>query len=295
MHLRIAVIIVTRGRPQEVASLLDALNRQTMPPSRILVSACKPGDVPSVDVNESVQVILGSPGITAQRNRALASIRGTVDIIVFFDDDFVPSQFWIERACAFLTAHPDVVSLTGRVIVDGVQSRGLDWLDGLSRVNKMDLSAAPFSANDCVIRDNETPYGCNMAFRARMINHLAFDERLVLYSWLEDRDFGIRTAASGRAIWTDAVWGVHLGVRHGRESGLRFGYSQVVNPWYLMKKGVLTFNQAGQNIVRGFLGNSLGSIIPNPRVDRWGRLKGNFIGIKDIIFGNWAPERVMEL
>jgi hypothetical protein len=159
----------------------------------------------------------------------------------------------------------------------------------------MDLSAELFPVADCVIRDNETPYGCNMAIRAGVIDHLSFDERLVQYGWLEDRDLGIRVAALGRTIWTDAVWGVHLGVKHGRESGLKFGYSQMVNPWYLMKKGVLTPSQAGLNIVRGFLGNAVCSMLPNQRVDRWGRLKGNIIGIKDIVCGRGAPERVLEL
>jgi GT2 family glycosyltransferase len=222
-------------------------------------------------------------------------IKGNSDLIAFFDDDFVPSQFWMERAHAFLMTYPDVVCLTGRVIMDGAASRGLSWPEGLSCVNKADLSAEPFSAEDCVIRDDETPYGCNMAIRAAMLEHITFDERLVLYGWLEDRDFGIRAAAVGRTVWTDAVWGVHLGVRQGRESDLRFGYSQIVNPWYLMEKGTLTPFQTGQNIVRGLLGNALGSILPNPRFDRRGRLRGNFIGIKDIILGRWAPERVVEL
>jgi GT2 family glycosyltransferase len=295
MRLRIAVIIPTKGRHQELANLLGALEHQTTPPDRILVSACETSDLASIVMSERVQVIFGSPGSSVQRNRAWASIRGNVDIIVFFDDDFVPSQFWIERAYAFLIAYPDVVCLTGRVIVDGVKSGGLNWQEGLSHVDKSDISAKRFSATDCAIRDNETPYGCNMAIRAGLLDNLSFDERLVLYGWLEDRDFGIRAGAAGRTIWTDAVWGVHLGVKQGRESGLRFGYSQIVNPWYLMKKGVLTSNQAGHNIIRGVLGNALGSILPNPRVDRWGRLKGNLIGIKDIILGRWAPERVMGL
>jgi GT2 family glycosyltransferase len=295
MFPRTAVIVATRERPQELINLLDALKRQTIPPDRIIISACEARDVPSISVNERVEIILGSPGSSVQRNRAWVKIKGTADIIVFFDDDFIPSRFWIERVCAFLTAYPDVVCLTGRVIVDGAKLRELDWPKGLSVVDKADLWAKPFSATKCTIRDKVTPYGCNMAIRAEMIEHLSFDERLVLYGWLEDRDLGIRAATAGRTIWTDAVWGVHLGVKKGRQSGLRFGYSQMVNPWYLMKKGTLTPSQTGQNIVRGLLGNLLGSLVLNSRVDRRGRLKGNFIGIKDIISGCWAPERVMEL
>ena len=229
----------------------------------------------------------------------MALIKRTVDTTIFFDDDFIPSRFWIERAHAFLAAYPSVVCLTGRVIIDGVKLTGLDLVEATSYVKDADLSAKPFSATDCVILDDETPYGCNMAIRGGILDHLKFDERLVLYGWLEDRDFGIRAAAAGRIVWTDALWGVHLGTKQGRQSELRFGYSQVVNAWYLMKKGVLTPYQAGQNIFRGLVGNAIGcvfpSLIPNPRADRPGRLKGNLIGIKDILLGSWAPEKVINL
>lgn len=297
MHPRIAVIIATRGRPREIANLLAALDRQTRQPDRIIISATEPDDVSqTIDFDERVHLILGSPGLAAQRNRAWAFIKGAIDIIIFFDDDFIPSRFWIERAGAFFSAHPDVVSVTGRLIKDGVLSRGIDWEEGLLRVEEADLEAKPFSPSDCLVVDRETPYGCNMAFRAGMVEHLTFDERLVLYGWLEDRDFGIRAAAMGKTIWTDAFWGVHLGIKEGgRQSGLRLGYSQVVNPWYLMQKGVLTRYQTGQNIFRRLIGNAVGSVLPNPRVDRRGRLKGNLIGIKDIVCGSWAPERVIEL
>jgi len=296
----IAVIIPTKGRPLELANLLATLELQTRRPDKIIISASEPSDIPEmIDLNDRVQVVLGSPGLPAQRNRAWAPIKGTVDTTIFFDDDFIPSRFWIERAHAFLAAHPSVVCLTGRVIIDGVRLTGLDLAEGPSCVKDADLSAKPFSATDCVILDNEPPYGCNMAIRGGILDHLTFDERLVLYGWLEDRDFGIRAAAAGRIVWTDALWGVHLGTKQGRQSELRFGYSQVVNPWYLMKKGVLTPYQAGHNIFRGFVGNAIGSVFPNlilnPRADRPGRLKGNLIGMKDILLGSWAPEKVIHL
>jgi GT2 family glycosyltransferase len=295
MQLRVAVIIATRGRPKELERLLGILEQQSMPPDRIIVSACEPSDVTSVYNNEKVQIVFGPLGTTRQRNLAWASIKHSIDIIIFFDDDFIPSRFWVERAYTFMATNPDVVCLTGRVILDGVLLTGLKWTDGVSIVEKADSSVTAYSAAGHIIKDNETPYGCNMAIRATRLDHVTFDERLVLYGWLEDRDFGIRAAAVGRTIWTDAVWGVHLGAHRGRQSGLPFGYSQIVNPWYLMKKGVLTPHQSGKSIARSILGNAVGCVLPNPRVDRWGRFKGNILGIKDIACGNWAPERVVDL
>ena len=96
-------------------------------------------------------------------------------------------------------------------------------------------------------------------------------------------------------ILTDLVWGVHLGSRSGRTSGLRFGYSQVVNPWYLMTKGTMSGSNTFIYIVRALSRNAVGTIFRSPTIDRWGRLRGNLIGAADIIRGTWAPEKVKDL
>jgi GT2 family glycosyltransferase len=269
---------------------------QTVRPDLIVVSACDRTDVEQRSVgSNNVEFLFGPPGSAVQRNHALASVRNKYDIVIFFDDDFIPSRFWIERVQMLLAMHSDLVCVTGRVLKDGVKYGGLEWSNGQSKVNKADSLNTTFRMSDYRIQEHHSPYGCNMAFRAKNIADLTFDERLVHYGWLEDRDFAFRAGNAGRMIWTDAVWGVHLGTQGGRTSGLRFGYSQVVNPWYLMKKGSITPFNVLRNIFRGLAGNALGSLLPNPRVDRWGRLKGNIIGIKDIMLGRWAPERVAEL
>jgi hypothetical protein len=151
------------------------------------------------------------------------------------------------------------------------------------------------SANSYGTQAN-SPYGCNMAFRVETIEGLQFDERLALSGWLEDLDFGLRAATRGRMISTDLVWGVHLGVKGARASGLRFGYSQVVNPWYLMKKRIIKRLDAFRRISRGLAGNAIMMLYSQKsHIDRRGRLKGNLIGIKDILIGKWAPEKVAEL
>ena len=297
MNLYTAVIIATKGRPQEVANLLAALAMQTVLPDMIIVSACDRSDIaPSSDTAQNVQIIFGSPGLPAQRNRGLSAIRGKCDIVIFFDDDFVPSRYWIEHIQTVFATHPNVAGATGRVLADGVRAGGLEWSDGQSIVDKTDSSNKQMVSTDPhQMRDHLSAYGCNMAFRARSIEHATFDERLVLYGWLEDRDFTFQVKAQGRMIRTDAVWGVHLGSKHARNSGLKFGYSQVVNPWYLMRKGSMTAVDSCRHIARGLAANTLGLFLPNSHVDRWGRLRGNMIGIRDIVSRRWAPERIIEL
>lgn len=294
MNVSVAVIIATRNRPKIVSNLLDALAQQTARPDTIIISACNPGDVEERILRKgAAEILFGSPGLTAQRNRALSRIRGKCDVIVFFDDDFIPSRFWLERARQLLETSPDVSALSGRVLADGVKVGEIEWTTGKSIVDKADSFATAIKmSNHTSIQCS--PYGCNMAFRASVIDRLEFDERLVLYGWLEDMDFGFR-AAAGSTILTDFVWGVHLGNGRGRTSGKRFGYSQVVNPWYLMTKGTMPAINACIYILRALSRNAAGTVFRSANIDRWGRLKGNMIGVKDIIFGRWAPENVIEL
>jgi glycosyl transferase family 2 len=289
------VIIATKGRPEELSNLLELLALQTSRPDAIIISATDDTDVDQSRVSwPGVLVVYGPSGLTAQRNRALSIVRGKYDIVIFFDDDFVPSRFWIEHVKAFLSAHPDAVGVTGKILRDGVKlSEGLKLAESRSLVDKADASwTGDFGS--CTVK-RQLPYGCNMAFRARSIEHLAFDERLVLYGWLEDRDFGLRVGSRARLIMTDCLWGVHLGTKRARVSGVRYGYSQTVNPWYLMRKGTMGPLDACRYIARGFLRNGLGSVFQTSSIDRRGRFWGNLVGIKDIIFGHWAPERVIEL
>ena len=91
-----------------------------------------------------------------------------------------------------------------------------------------------------------------MAFRAKSIGTLRFDERLPLYGWQEDIDFCGALSATGRIVWTNLIWGVHLGTKVGKVSGVRLGYSQIINPIYIMSKGNMPLWYAARLALRIF-------------------------------------------
>ena len=141
-----------------------------------------------------------------------------------------------------------------------------------------------------------SPYGCNMAFRAEAIGETRFDERLVLYGWLEDRDFAAALGKQGgRFVKCGEAFGVHMGVKSGRVSGDRFGYSQVINPIYMLRKGTMTGPMVANHILSNMAMNFSRAVWPEPFVDRWGRAKGNLIAIKDLLYGRLEPERAAKL
>jgi GT2 family glycosyltransferase len=140
------------------------------------------------------------------------------------------------------------------------------------------------------------PYGCNMAFRCSSIAGLRFDERLVLYGWQEDRDFGGQIwNRGGRVVRINTAVGVHMGVKRGRVSGRKFGYSQVINPLYLVQKKTMPLRDALRHVLRNVSSNLVRSFVPEPWVDRRGRLRGNWIGVCDFVRGRLTPERAEKL
>ncbi|KAA0109068.1 glycosyltransferase [Methylobacterium sp. P1-11] len=288
---RIAVAIATLGRPDVVAGTLRRiLDRQTLKPAAVLISCVTPEDAGEAAEWTGVTVVTGRPGLAAQRNAALAALPDAIDIVVFFDDDFVPDAGWLAVAAQRFRDEPDIVGLTGDVIADGIKGPGLSF----TAVDRMLAALGP--VEPMVPIEAFSPYGCNMAFRRSAIGTLRFDERLVLYGWLEDRDFGAALAATGgRLVKCLEARGVHMGVKGGRISGDRLGYSQVVNPLYMLQKGTMTLTQVIGQISRNVFSNVARFPAPEPFIDRRGRLRGNLRGARDVLLGRLEPERAQQI
>jgi len=292
LPLRIAVIIATKARPQATNQLLRLLENQTLGPSVVMVSATESADIERPkNTPLNVEYIFGSAGSSRQRNRALERIRDSFDIVIFFDDDFAPSPTWLEHCANAFVSDTSVVGMSGLVVRNGTQTEEISW----EQAKRLISSTPPVTAGASVFCERTDLYGCNMAYRVSAIRDLSFDERLVLYGWMEDKDFSRRAAAKGRLVGCKSMVGVHLGLRSGRVSGKTLGYSQIVNAWYLHKKGVLTSKEAWSNILRALLANGAKTFWPERQIDRLGRFRGNLIGVGDLLCGRCCPEKAAEL
>jgi len=235
--------------------------------------------------------MFGSPGSSCQRNRALEKLDDGFDLVVFFDDDFAPSPTWLKNCAEFFLARGDVVGISGALIRDGVKSDEISW----DEAQRLLLENPPSVSRDHAASDSNDLYGCNMAFRWSAVRSLRFDERLVLYGWMEDKDYSRMAGRNGRLLIGNNLIGVHRGIRSGRVSGKRYGYSQVVNPWYLHRKGTLTAGEAWSNIIKALVVNGSKAIWPERHIDRLGRFTGNLIGASLLLRGTCSPEKAAEL
>jgi hypothetical protein len=294
--MKIAVALATTGRARVLRDTLPTMLAQTRPPSLLLVAGAFEEDVEGIaDLDSRIKTLVcGRASSASQRNAAIDALADDNDVVVFFDDDFIPRPDFLERTAELFTARPDVAAASGQTIADGINTSGLSFEEA-SRQVREDASQdggtedfpAPYSINHV--------YGCNMALRLNAAREVRFDDRLPLYAWQEDRDFSVRVRKHGDVVRWPAMRGVHMGVKKGRTSGVRLGYSQIANPLYFMKKGTMrpleTVNLVGRNVAA----NLLKSLKPEPWVDRAGRVRGNLIAIADILRGRSAPERVLEL
>lgn len=291
--LSVAVAVASLGRPELVAQMRELMAGQTMAPAMLLFSVVSDADLPpDLIEDERCRVVMGPKGLPAQRNTALDWLGTRFDVVVFYDDDFIPARTSIAGIERFLRTHPQVVGATGQVIADGINSAGISREQAQTLLERHPSHDA---TPNCIVTSLAGLYGCNMAYRLAAIGDRRFDERLRQYGWQEDIDFAGQMLECGRIVRTFAFAGVHQGVKTGRTSGIRLGYSQMINPAYLVHKGTMEAAFAAKLMLRNFLANHIKALRPEPWVDRVGRVRGNWIGLFDLLRGRLTPERIDHL
>ena len=177
--------------------------------------------------------------------------------------------------------------------MDGANSIGIGHVQAVKVIDNQ----PPLPPNEVSISDTYGAYGCNMIVRMKPVRefNLQFDENLPLYGWQEDIDFSRLIAPYGRIVISHRLTGVHLAVKNGRTSGLKFGYSQIANPLYLYAKGTMNLGFALRLMSKNIMANLMRSLRPEPWVDRKGRLKGNFIALADFFTKRIHPKKILDL
>ncbi|WP_431283244.1 glycosyltransferase family 2 protein [Humitalea sp. 24SJ18S-53] len=290
--MRIAIGIATRGRPTILAETIAELALQTRAPDSILVCHATSDDVNDLpQQHPDITWLRTTPGLPRQRNAILDAVEDC-DVVLFLDDDFLPAPEYLEALEAVFRARPDCVVATGTVLADGAKGPGITVPEGRA-ILAADSYAGPLA--DAVPHFNG--YGCNMAFRMATVraHDIRVDEALPLYAWYEDIDVTRRLGEHGSILRLAGARGVHLGVKLGRGPGQRLGYSQVVNPIYLARKGSFPWSHALPSAGRHCLINLIRSVAPEPHVDRFGRFRGNMLGVWELITGKASPRRVLDL
>ena len=285
------IVIPTCGRAAILHETVVALQAQTALPREILLCSGDENSIlPETRSVPHVRVILAAKkGSAPQRNACLDKV--TTPYILFLDDDVVLAANYIASMEAQFEQRPDIALADGEMAADGAHTdTGYSHDEGrkiLAAYKPMGQVAPLSSATGCCF------------VRTAIARAVRFDERLSLYGYLEDLDFSTRAKKLAGIVRNGGTALVHLGVPAGRTSGLRLGYSQIVNPIYLRKKsGVPGLGRLLVHFwLRFVVSNLLHSVVrkSNSRQDRPGRLRGNLLAFADLFRGRIDPERILSL
>lgn len=283
----VAVVVASAGRPSLLREVISDLRRQTRN-HVLVVSVPDRASLPEGGVPLDVNVVFDL-GSAAQRNAGLAAVPHA-EFVFFFDDDSVVREDYLEKGVRFFARHPEVVGITGKVVLDGAAGAEVSRADAeLALENSLRTPVARRWAA------TQELYGCNFAFRPPAAGGETFDARLPLYSWLEDHDFARRLLRHGTLAKVEDCVIVHRGVKSGgRVAHARLGYSQMMNPLYLHRKGSFPAWLAFREIVPRCGKNLLLSIAGPEAKWRRQRLRGNAAALADALRGRFTPERMLE-
>jgi GT2 family glycosyltransferase len=215
------------------------------------------------------------------------------NLVCFLDDDVELNRHYFEYIQDEISTNSEVAGATGTIIADGCNNKPVSREEAQRLV--ADYIPQSLDGGDPV--EITQAYGCNMCVRRKLLDFVQFDERLALYGWLEDADFCHQCRKEGKVIRSKRAALVHLGILSGRVSGLRFGFSQIMNPLYLAKKGSVpsVYHVVKNHWAKAVISNIVYSIFGDPYVDRCGRLRGNLIAFRMIVAGEVEPEYVQQL
>jgi GT2 family glycosyltransferase len=235
-----------------------------------------------------IEIVISERGLPIQRNTGLKFVAPQVSIVSFLDDDVELARDYLANIRSILDARSEIVLLDGAVVQDGNISRkeAIALLDQEKR--------SPGEHSD--LRYASHAYGCNMTVRREVADRVLFDERLKLYAWLEDADFGRRCLAYGKCANAAAARIVHLAVKSGRVNSRQFGFAQIMNPYYLTKKGVVSRSSLlREHWWRALASNLLHLFRNDQEIDRIGRIKGNGLAWYLILRGRCEPEYIEKI
>lgn len=283
------VVIASKGRSLILTQTLESLSRQSELPNCVLISITECCDRPKyLPENLNIKIITGEKGATKQINRALKAVPSEISFICLIDDDVELHKDYLKEGVKALEANMEFSILNGECIRNQDISRD-DSIIALRNLTPTDRKISPIF----------DVWGCNILMRRTVVDYEVMDERLPLYGWLWDADWGQRARKAGfKCGKSGAMMFTHLYVPSARIPGTGIGFSQIMNPTYYYQKGVIVsgiWDLIVNNWLKCLMINIFFWLRQDKRVDRLGRIKGNFFALYFILRGRIEPELLEDI
>lgn len=243
--VRLAMVVPTYNRPDDLRKLLDSIRGQSRSLDQLIIvdGSDDPidgvvADFPDLSVD---YVRVRPPSLAAQRNAGMATLRDDITHAGYLDDDIVLEPDAVERMTAFLeSAGADVGGAAFSIINQPEGGRGLGLKKLLGLQGKVGSVTQTGHATHIpyVTETVETDwlYGGATVWKREVIDEFAYDEWYVGHGYLEDVDYSYRVSRKYRLfVLGDArLW--HFSRPMTAESQIKFGRQLIYNRVYLARK-----------------------------------------------------------
>ncbi len=251
VEIRIAFVVATKDRPEELRRLWSSLLAQSRVPDEVVVVDAG-AQAPSLEAeSEGARPVLrlvrsSVASASRQRNIGLDAVGPGAGLVGFLDDDAVLEPDAVEEMLRFWAL--DGAGVAGAAF-NMTNHPPLDWpfLKRLPLVERLGLYSGRGGAVtrsgfqtmigpvDATAWTDWLPSGASV-WRREVFRRFRFDEWFAGYSYLEDLDFSYRVGKAARLAVVAPARYRHLPAAGGRGTGYAFGVREVLNRTYFVRK-----------------------------------------------------------
>jgi glycosyltransferase involved in cell wall biosynthesis len=246
--VRLAVVIPTKDRPQEVRRLLSSLSAQTLWPAEVVVVDASAGNgVAGVEDEFHAlgvrRVRAPRPGLTRQKNLGIDQLRTDADLIAFIDDDIVFEPGAIAAMMTFwAAAGPEVGGASFNIVNVAIPRSRL--VPRVMRFFRMSTDrygvVLPSGFNTSIVnapatREAQWLNGGSTVWRRLVFREHRFGEWFPGSGLCEDLWFSRRVYPRYRMVVVADARVAHQEVPRSTRGDFRQGRAQVVNRLYVVR------------------------------------------------------------
>jgi glycosyltransferase involved in cell wall biosynthesis len=291
---RIAFVVPTKDRPEDLLRMLASLAQQTRRPDQVIVVDGSDPPVRAVvdGLLQAEYVRVFPPSLARQRNAGMAQLRGDITLAGYLDDDLVLESDAVQRMLEFWEGAASDVGGAAFTITNNPApgAMSLKQLFGIDDARPGRVLPSGFASTITPQPSNlETDwlYGGATVWRRGVIESYPYDEWFVGTGFMEDIDFSFSVRARHRLFLVAAARVAHYSrpVRPDRQRLL--GKWQVVNRMHVVRKHRargLSVAAAWYASFGLFLLNFAAAVVRRRR-DPWNRARGNAAGMLSELLG----------
>jgi GT2 family glycosyltransferase len=300
MREKIAYVVPTKDRRDDLKKLLDSLEKQRALPAQVVIV-----DGSDKPVEDLVRQYPGlplryvreyPPSLARQRNAGMAALSDEITIAGYLDDDVELEPDATENMLRYWArASPQVGGAAFTIINQPLRHPVFGLFSQLFMLNGSEQGRVlPSGFGTSIVPQphnskTEWLYGGATLWRREVIRRFGYDEWYIGHGFLEDLDYSYRVSREYE-LWVVAdakVWHWPKPILMAQNSNL--GRQQVVNRIYFTRK---TGNFSTMPVVWALCGQGLHNLLDAvAKLSPAGlyRLQGNFVGLADIARGRLQP------